>query len=53
MNELAYVLRSLQIICKDSINGPGYCSFLMANKMTVGIQGYVEGVISVTTALLR
>lgn len=53
MNELAYVLRSLQIRCKDSIDGPGYRSFLMANKMTVGIQGYVEAVISVTTALLR
>lgn len=53
MNELAYVLRSLQIRYKDSINGPRYCSFLMANKMTVGIQGYIEGVISVTTALLR
>lgn len=46
MNELAYVLRSLQIRCKDLINGLGYCSFLMANKMTAGIQGYVEGVIS-------
>lgn len=53
MNELAYVLRSSQIRRKDSINGPGYCSFLTANKMTVGIQGFVEGVISVTTALLR
>jgi len=53
MNDLAYMLRSLQIRCKESISGPGYCSFLTAHGMTAGIQGDVEGVTSVTTAWLR
>lgn len=53
MNELAYMFGALQVRCEDSVCGPGYCSFLMASKMMVGIQGSVEGVCSVTIALFR
>lgn len=53
MNEPAYVLRPLQIRGKNSINGPGYCHFLMANRVIVVVQGYIEGVIPVSTTLLR
>lgn len=53
MNELAYMFGALQVRCEDSVHGPEYCSFLMASKRMVGIQGSVEGVFSVTAALLR